>query len=501
MTLILQIENHEILDDGGPASVTVPESGLQAGRSAGMGWVLPDSSRHISGHHFDVFRQGADWFLRDVSTNGTFLQGQRYRLDGPHRLSHGERFQVGHYLIVVRLDQLAQPAPFPAYGGGGAQGLGTGGTGDDPWAVGSGMAMAPIDPLPPVGQTRRSDDFVHDFIGQSALSMAPLPPSAYAPPQAEPASQPAPPVPELPPSRFAPPRPGVAGAALPDGFTPGDTDPPRTPAPLSASQPGAPDPAAPVAPVAPPVPGPAPVSAAPSSPGAPAPGTDAGGFVRAFCRGAGLPAGLYDDVAGESLAHALGLALRHVSREIMLSLQDRAAAKHFARTGERTMRQATDNNPLKFLPEPGQAIETMFLRPRAGFQSGPEGLDEALKDLRLHQAALFAALQPALAQLLGDLAPEAVEAEADKVRMTANRKAKAWEIYVQRWDAKTAPHENGILDQFLAHFAEAYRAMITQAQTTPGGALVPPSGAGASSGIAAPAADTLAPASLSDPAG
>ena len=199
----------------------------------------------------------------------------------------------------------------------------------------------------------------------------------------------------------------------------------------------------------------------------PAPSAAAGDFVAAFCRGAGLSAKAYTDIDAQRLAESLGAALRHVSREVMLSLQDRAAAKHFARTGERTMRGATDNNPLKFLPEPDQALETMFLRPRAGFQSGPDGLDEALKDLRLHQAALFAALQPALARLLSDLAPESVEAEAEKSRLGTSRKGKAWDVYVSRWDAKTAPHENGILDEFLRHFSDAYRDMIAATRANP----------------------------------
>ena len=108
MTLTLQIENFSVLDDGGPVNVTVAESGLQAGRNAGMGWVLPDASRHISGHHFDIYFQHGTWWLHDRSTNGTFLQGHRHRLDGPHGLQHGDRFQVGQYIIVA-LMEVAEP--------------------------------------------------------------------------------------------------------------------------------------------------------------------------------------------------------------------------------------------------------------------------------------------------------------------------------------------------------------------------------------------------------
>jgi len=189
-------------------------------------------------------------------------------------------------------------------------------------------------------------------------------------------------------------------------------------------------------------------------------------FLRAFCSGAGLPADLFADVPADALARSLGEAMRHVAREVMLSLQDRAAAKQFALAGERTMRGATDNNPLKFLPDAEQAIEAMFLRPRAGFQTGPAGLADALKDLRLHQAAAFAALQPALARLLGDLAPERIEAEAEAggVRLGSDRRAPAWEIFVQRWDGKSAGHDNGILDEFLAHFAASYREVVARAQ-------------------------------------
>lgn len=86
---------------------------------------------------------------------------------------------------------------------------------------------------------------------------------------------------------------------------------------------------------------------------------------------------------------------------------------------------------------------------------------EALLDLRRHQVALFAALQPALGALLGDLAPEEVEkAGGGGGLLGGSRKAKAWETFVERWDAKSAPHENGMLDEFLRHFAAAYQESV-----------------------------------------
>ncbi|MDO5641176.1 MAG: type VI secretion system-associated FHA domain protein TagH [Paracoccus sp. (in: a-proteobacteria)] len=405
MSLTLQIENFSVLDDGGPVSVSVPASGLQAGRNAGMGWVLPDASRHISGHHFDVIPQGGHYWLHDRSTNGTFLQGHRHRLDGAHQLSHGERFQVGQYIIVALLDAPAaqpgmKPGSLPRYDvGAAAPDLPAD---EDPWAVPGGFE--PVNPMP-VETAARHDDFAGDFVAFPTAPQGASPFDAPAEPRPEPAPAPLPPAPDAP----------------------------------SAS--------GPVPPQATPAPHPAPPQATGAS------GAD---FVLAFCRGAGLSAELAEGVDGEALAERLGQAMAATTARLMAGLRDRSSARHFTRAGERTMRGATDNNPLKFLPSAEQALEAAFLRPRAGFMTGAEGYDGALADLARHQSALFAALQPALAELLQDLDPGRIEAEA-KGGLTGQKKARAWEAYVALWDAKAA-HENGILDEFIRLFAQAYRA-------------------------------------------
>ncbi|WP_312527232.1 type VI secretion system-associated FHA domain protein TagH [Paracoccus sp. (in: a-proteobacteria)] len=412
MTLTLLIENYQILDDGGPASIVVPESGLQVGRREGMGWVLPDASRHISGHHFDVsFLDGA-WWLRDQSTNGTFLHGMRHRLDGPHQLEHGQRFQVGQYIIVALMDAPPMsgglnPGSLPSYDGP----VFAREVEEDPWAIGGvDHGLVPIDPLP-VAPRAAHDDFQREFMAfprhdpapdvdvAQPHNLHPVPPAPPSPPALDPAG----------------PLPTSAGAALAPAIA--------APAPLM-------------------------------------PIGDPDAISRAFCEGAGLPADWAAGIPPEDLARALGQTLRAATEEVMLALRDRASAKQFVRVGERTMRGASDNNPLKFLPDPDQALEAMFLRPRAGFLTGPDGFAEALRDLRQHQAALFAALQPALMKLLGDLAPETIEAGTEAARFGANRKARSWETFVERWDAKAAPHENGMLDEFIQHFASAYRDAV-----------------------------------------
>ena len=381
MTLTLQIENFHVLDDGGPVSILVPESGIQVGRRSGMNWVLPDASRYISGHHFDVSHDGTRWWLHDRSTNGTFLQGHRHRLDGPHALNHGDRFQVGQYVIVAMFD-LAQehamtPGSLPEHR---MDSPVDEPVTDDPWAMGS--VHDPIE-VYPAEIVRRGPDFARDFV--------PFP-----------------------------------------------TVPPSAPAAAAPAAPG-------------PAPGPKPAPA-PQAPAA----ADPSAVLRAFCEGAGLSIEYSQNVAPEDLARNLGQALRAATTHIMAALQDRAAARHFTRAGERTMRGATDNNPLKFLPDAEQAMDALFLRPRAGFLTGADGFDAALWDLRRHQSALFAALQPALLGLVEDLDPGRIDVDVKGGALIGNRKSRAWDEFVTRWDAKTAS-ENGLLDEFIRLFAQAYR--------------------------------------------
>ena len=99
----------------------------------------------------------------------------------------------------------------------------------------------------------------------------------------------------------------------------------------------------------------------------------------------------------------------------------------------------------------------MFGPSRAGFQRGPEAIREGFADVKRHQYAMNAAIQPALKRLLEDLSPEAIEGYLGKSAMIG-RKSRAWDTYVQRWDAKAHAHDNGLLDVFLAFFSEAYDA-------------------------------------------
>lgn len=448
MTLTLRIDNYDTLDNGGPTWITLDQRGASVGRRTSMDWVLPDPAKHISGHHFDIqFHDGAYW-LSDVSTNGTYFQGSHHRPEGPQRLQGGERLIVGHYVISVEMaGQQARPAQ------GGASGdWGSAADDNDPWGNLGNEPLQPVNPLPtPAINPHHFDEVAQDFVPlQRPSNPSPMPSGTSSPLQ----------------------QPGFGGGGGSDGVqrppsapsgaaplaTPQMSPPPVTP-PV-APPPSDTTPAAPAMPMPSPdkATGPAPApqrQAPPSNPATPA-SPDA--VLEAFCRGAGLPPAALQGVDPLVLIETLGRSARISTEEIMRMLQDRASVKQFTRGGERTMRSAVGNNPMKFLPDTEQAFAAMFLQPREGFMTGPESYENALSDLRRHQMAVFAALQPALAEVLKGLSPDEIESREDTSGnlLSGSRKGRHWEAFVRRWDEKASAGEHGMLDAFLRAFARAY---------------------------------------------
>ena len=110
MSLSLKIENVDQLPDGGPVTYTVDRKGLDIGRDPFMDWTLPDPQRFISGTHCHIRYQDGGYWLHDVSTNGTMVNGAPNRLTEPYKLNSGDRIHIGGYIVAVTIAGDAQPA-------------------------------------------------------------------------------------------------------------------------------------------------------------------------------------------------------------------------------------------------------------------------------------------------------------------------------------------------------------------------------------------------------
>ena len=123
MTLRLSIENMDRLPDGGPLRVEVKARGLDIGRDAHLDWTLPDPSRYVSSKHCEIRYRDNEYWLYDVSTNGTFVNGAQFRLDAPYRLRDKDRLSIGPYIVGVAIEGgRAEPAEAASFAGAGAGG-------------------------------------------------------------------------------------------------------------------------------------------------------------------------------------------------------------------------------------------------------------------------------------------------------------------------------------------------------------------------------------------
>jgi type VI secretion system protein ImpI len=464
MTLTLTIENETKLPDGGPLSVTIQgKRGIDIGRDSHLDWTLPDPTRFISGKHCEVrFRDGGYW-LHDVSTNGTFLYGADHRMQAPHRLRHGDRFVVGNYIVVVAVageDGAADSADAAA---------------SAPRAVDyqalwsdEGAVVPPIAARDLRAPQRRAPA-QPDFLDWAAD--VPDPVRAPMPPASRPAQQPpAPPAPNRdvdrdmdwavgPPSRVPatpPPTPPIPVPRRPTAQTPtpsfwDDGAPPQdAPAPPAIEQAAPRDNVASVRPAAP-------MAGGTGSPDA---------FLRQLAAAAGVPDDVFARLDPDTLAQQLGGVLRIVVDDLMQLLSARAQSKQLARSSNHTVVQAVDNNPLKFAPSAQDALRIMFGPPTRSYLDAQHAVAQSFADLKQHQIKTYAAMQHALSMLMADLGPHAIEGgtqdAAGVAGLLTSRKARLWDTYVARWQAKVREDERGPIDAFMLHFSEYYDREVAQ---------------------------------------
>jgi type VI secretion system protein ImpI len=182
---------------------------------------------------------------------------------------------------------------------------------------------------------------------------------------------------------------------------------------------------------------------------------EADALLREIARAAGIAPDLLQTRDPHEVAAEIGAVLRTTVEQLSLLLKARAAAKVLAKSANRTMIGAEDNNPLKFVPGTDDILEIMFAKRRAGYLDARHSVEDAFRDLKTHEIATYAAMQAALSRLLDDLSPEAIARKIPPASFSS-RKSQAWDALVATWRTMEDKHENGMLDVFLAYFAEAY---------------------------------------------
>jgi len=455
MALTLKIENQTSLPDGGPLTMTIQgQRGIDIGRDQHLDWTLPDPSRAISGKHCEVrWRDNAYW-LHDTSTNGTFIYGTDIRLNGPHRIRNGDRFVIGDYIVLAILDDEraelranTASAVKPSY--------------DEIWnAVGDvAPAINPkqlklhrevrpakadfldwaVDvpssrPASPAPRPQVSPSRPADHVSPARVSGKPPPawPEVDAMPTPRPAAWPI----EAPKDVWGSQAPGLEGG----GRVSTETSPP--PAEDTSAR-ADPDRSPPVG--------------RPRSTSNRDLGTDH--LVRAFARGAGLPANALSGREPSQLAEDIGQLIRILTENVRDMLQGRQQSKRQARSSDQTTMEALNNNPLKFAPTPEDALRIMFGPPTPTYLDARRAFAQGFDNLKTHQIKTYSAMQHALDAMLAEFDPRAIEKISQwrsAFDLFESRKARLWELYVARWNARAEGGENALLNAFMNHFIEHY---------------------------------------------
>ena len=156
-------------------------------------------------------------------------------------------------------------------------------------------------------------------------------------------------------------------------------------------------------------------------------------MVAAFLEGAGLSGKEIREAEAEAFLRQSGAIVRAAVEGAMALLAARATAKKELRAEDRTMVASRDNNPLKLMSDPQEAMGFLLdTKERAdGFLNPVQAVNDAFADLRVHEVALFAGMRAALLGAIQRFDPKALETELTKAAggLGLNRKAKLWELF------------------------------------------------------------------------
>lgn len=433
MALKLRVISDHYKELGKSSSRLFGVTGGRIGRSPNNDWVLPDPDRYISSHHCKVLFRSGQWILEDTSTNGVFVNGSDVpvSVDGPYALQDGDRLRLGDYEMIVSIDERNDFPPDA-----------------------SGQLPAPTRARASA-RTLSIDDLGEELDLTDLLS-EPLISAPQQPRQARAFAA------ETRPAARPPHTSGIASILESlDSATVQDAHAPATPPSATRK---ADDWQMQTRPydlkTMSPLDSPAALARTETSSrrsdtlGEPANG------LEAFCRGAGIdPNALPCDTQNAMLTLA-GQMTREVVLGLMEALKNRSDSKSKLRASS-TMIQPLENNPLKFSASVDEAV-IKLLDPHSSRYLGPvEAIRQSFADLRNHQAALHAAQQAAVDQLMKRIEPNELQERFDRglkrgALLGAANKIKYWDLYVEFYQVLNQRNEQNLPTVFAEDFARAY---------------------------------------------
>ncbi len=484
-------------------SKTITSEGGSIGRGQKNSWVLEDPERFLSSRHCEFSYENGQFFITDLSTNGTFYNGSPDPMGKGSKLPVNDQdtFIVGDYEFSIKVvedsDQPAMTDEFAASPFGSPLMDTSPEPLSSPFASGHvsssdslfGDAAVETDPLAALDKARGS----RDPLAAGADSNQGVDPFAIPtqPDQADPLNQQiswpdAVPDPSL---SVAEP----AGGAIPDDW---DDDFLSTPASAPKPAPGfakapafeQPQPA---------------LTPQPSRPGPGLGSTGSSDFGASDRvqeleqKNAELEAELevlrhqlvaqkrgvrHNITVDTTLIDALGFenknlvdaqitqinrlageVLREMIRGLMQVLGSRSSIKNEFRMNVTTI-QPVENNPLKFSANVDDALENMFLKQGKTFKEPIEAVREGFEGVAEHQVAIVAGIREAFRAVIERFDPVLLEERFIKQQkgglMLGSQKSRNWEAYVDYYNELVGDIDKSFQYLYGDGFVRAYEDQL-----------------------------------------
>lgn len=460
MILLLTIRNPEVLEDGVAAHYRMDGETAVLGRSRNCNWHLPDPQNAISSRHCEIRRDRDFFILKDLSTNGTFVNDAVERLAEEHLINAGDLIRIGQYEVVASFETeaVAPAAPEPAA------------TEAAPEPVAAEHAPEPVaaEPIPEAPAEPAAPETAPEPVAAEPAAEAPAQPAVPEPVAepvvAEPAAEAAPP-----PAAPEPAPPPVEAAAPPP-----PAEPP-TPAPASAP------------------PGEGQAESAPlenmtimldsladiaidrergyfgvaDAEAAPITDTDAATvdkLLAALLEAAAVAESQVERTP-ETVRKA-GSLLKRLVAGLIVMVEARARAK--AQMGaEMTGLMLEGNNPIKFARSPEQALAQLLMPPQPGFMDADKAVEDAYMDLQSHQVATLKAIPGAIRSTLDRFSPGSIRRRAENMGVLARilpgaRDAALWRNYEREFVAVKKESDEAFMEVFSKEFRKAYERQLRE---------------------------------------
>ena len=179
-------------------------------------------------------------------------------------------------------------------------------------------------------------------------------------------------------------------------------------------------------------------------------------LFRVFLEGAGIQdTHFFHQEEVPELMRTAGSLLREAISGLVTILRGRAAAKSHIRISV-TMIQAVQNNPLKFSVAHDDTLKLLLTKRHPGYIDGVEAVRAGCADICNHELALTAGVQAAVNALLERFDPHDI-ARPYAEGLVLQRKAKCWDAYSRAYGKIVAKAQEDI---FGDAFVRAYEEQI-----------------------------------------